>query len=722
MRFIGQKSHRLDAAAKVTGEAVFPGDLSMDGMSHMKVLFARRPHARIVSLDTTRAEALPGVLAVLTAKDVPVNSFGIAIFDQPVLCEDVVRSVGDRVALVVAESEPIAAKAITLIDVIYEDLPILDNPEAALAPGAPVLHAEKSGNVLDTFRIRKGDIEAGFGEADVIIEETYTMGAQEHAYLQPDAGLAWVDENGRVIVKTAGQWAHDDQRLIAHSLDLPEDQVQVIYTYTGGAFGGREDVSVQIILGLAAYKVGRPVKVIWSRDETTIGHHKRHPMKIHQKWGATKDGKLVVQYTNIIADAGAYASTTSYVVSSTVLLSTGPYEVENVWLDGQAVFTNNITSGAFRGFGVPQAVFAAELQMARLAEALEMDPVELRMRNLVREGSLTGTMMEVMPKCSARETLDAAAQAAGWVQAGDSWKRPQTSRDVRPGVLRGVGIASGWKNIGYTLGFPDSSTATVELYGKTEINRVVVRLPAAEVGQGIQTTITQMASEAFGLPSEQIELLAPDTDEAASAGSVSASRMALMAGNVLRGAAEAALAKWKDEERPAIATHTYLAPPTEPMDPETGAGTGAFALAYVAQAVEVEVDTETGHVKVTRIISANDVGRAINPTIVEGQIEGAAIQGMGWALMEDFVTVKGEVLTPSLSTYLIPTSLDVPEDFQPLILEESLPLGPWGVNGLGEMPLISIAPAILDAVHDATGVWHSHIPLTPERLLTGMDT
>jgi CO/xanthine dehydrogenase Mo-binding subunit len=721
MRFIGQNSKRLDATAKVTGEAIFPGDLSMDGMAHMKVLFAGRPHARIRSLDTSHAEALPGVLAVLTAKDVPINNFGIDIFDQPVLCEDVVRSVGDRVALVIAESEPIAAKGVALIDVVYEDLPILASPEAALEPGAPVLHPDQESNVLDTFRIRKGDIEAGFAKADVIIEETYTMGAQEHVYMQPDAGLAWVDENGKVIVKTAGQWAHDDRRLIAHCLDLPEDRVQVIYTYIGGAFGGREDVSVQIILGLATFKLGRPVKVIWNREETTIGHPKRHPMKIYHKWGATRDGKLVAQQTKILADAGAYASTTSWVVSSTVLLSTGPYEVENVWLDGQAVFTNNILSGAFRGFGIPQAVFAAELQIARLAEALGMDPVELRMRNLVREGSLTGTMMEVMPNCSTRETLEAAAKAAGWVKTSEVWKRHQTHQEVRPGTLHGVGIASGWKNIGYTLGFQETSTATIELYGEAEIERVVVRLPAAEVGQGIQTTITQMVSEAFGVSSKQIELLMPDTDEAESAGSVSASRMALMAGNVLRGAAEAVLEKWKDEERPAIATHTYHAPLTEPMDPETGAATGAFALAYVAQAVEVEVDIETGHVKVTRIISANDVGRAINPKIVEGQIEGAAIQGMGWALMEDFVTKNGEVLTPGLSTYLIPTVLDVPEDFQSLILEENLPLGPWGVNGMGEMPLISIAPAILDAVHDATGVWHSHIPLTPERLLTGMD-
>jgi CO/xanthine dehydrogenase Mo-binding subunit len=686
--YVGHSLTRVDALAKVRGEAEFPGDLSMPGMVHMKVLFARRPHARIHGIDTTRAEAVPGVLAVLTARDVPVNTYGIGEFDQPVLCGDVVRYVGDRVALVVAETEEIAAQARALVEVEYEDLPILDSPEAALAPDAPILHAEKGTNVLSTLRVRKGDVEDAFAQADVIIDETYTLGGQEHAYLQPDAGLAWMDEDGRVVVKTAGQWAHDDRRQIAHALDLPEEQVRVLYTYAGGAFGGREDVTIHILVALAAMKIGRPVKLVWTREETTIGHHKRHAMRIRHKWGATRDGQLVAQQTEITADAGAYASTSAYVVASTVLLSTGPYEVPNLWVDAQAVYTNNVVGGAFRGFGVPQAIVTAEAQMARLAGALEMDPVELRMRNMLREDSLTGSH--------------------------------SSGREVRPGVVRGVGIAAAWKNVGYTLGYPEQATATVELHGEAEVEQAVVRLGTSEVGQGTHTTIAQMAAEALGLQPERIDFIYTDTAKTPSAGSVSASRMTLMAGNVLRGVAEAAYQAWQDEERPAIATYTYQAPPTEPLNEETGKGKGAFAFAYLAQAAEVEVDLETGLIAVTRIISAHDVGKAINPQVVEGQVEGGAIQAMGWATMEDFVMHEGQVLTPDLSTYLIPTSLDVPTHFETLILERPLPLGPWGATGIGEMTFLAVAPAILDAVHDATGVWYDSIPLTPERVLAGL--
>ncbi len=718
--YVGRPLPRADALAKVRGEAPFPGDLSMPGMAYLKVLFSARPHARIRRLDTSRAEALPGVIAVLTARDVPVNEYGISQYDQPVLCGDVVRHVGDRVAVVVAETEAVAEQARGLIEVEYEDLPVVASPEEALAPGAPILHAQHGSNLLAAFRVRKGDIAEGFAEADVIVEETYTIGSQEHVYLQPDAGLAWVDEEGRVVVKTAGQWAHDDQRQIAHSLGLPEERVRVIYTYAGGAFGGREDINVQNLLALAAFKTGRPVKAVWTRAETTIGHHKRHPMRIRHRWGATRDGRIVAQETDILADAGAYASTSAYVVASTVLLSTGPYEVPHVAVDAQVAYTNNLPCGAFRGFGVPQATFAAEAHLARLAEALGIDAVELRMRNLLREGSLTHTLAEVPPGLSVREVLETAARRAGWQVVDGAWRRPAARREVRPGVVRGVGIAAAWKNIGYTLGYPEQSTATVELHGGAEIEQAVVRLAAAEVGQGIHTTIVQMALEALGLPPERVDFVFTDTARVRSAGSVSASRMAFMAGNAVRGAVEAARAAWQEEERPAVATYTYQPPATTSLDPETGHGKGAFAFAYAAQAAEVEVDTGTGQVRVTSLIAVHDVGRAINPQIVEGQIEGGAVQALGWATTENFITRQGQVLTPSLSTYLIPTTLDVPPDLEPLVLELGQPLGPWGATGMGEMPVLPTAPAILDAVHDATGVWLDGIPLTPEKVLAAL--
>ena len=714
--YVGRSFPRVDALPKVRGEAEFPGDLVMPGMAYLKVLFSGRPHARIRCIDTSRAEALPGVIAVLTARDVPVNEYGISEYDQPVLCGDVVRHVGDRVALVVAESEAIAEQARDLIVVEYEDLPVISSPEEALAPGAALVHAEKGSNLLTSFHVRKGDVAEGFAQADVMVEETYTLGSQEHAYLQPDAGLAWVDEDGCVVVKSAGQWAHDDRRQIAHSLGLPEERVRVIYTYVGGAFGGREDINLQNLLALAAFKTGRPVKLIWTRRETTIGHHKRHPMRIRHRWGATRDGRIVAQEIDILADAGAYASTSAYVVASTVLLSTGPYEVPHVSVDARVAYTNNLPNGAFRGFGVPQAVFAAEAHLARLADALGIDAVELRMRNLLREGSLTHTMAEVPPGLSVREVLEAAARCAGWQVVDGEWRRPVIQREVRPGVRRGIGIAAAWKNVGYTLGYPEQATATVELHGEVHVERAVVRLAAAEVGQGTHTTIVQMALELLALPPERVEFIFTDTARAHSAGSVSASRMAFMAGNALRGAVERARAAWQDEERPAIATYTYEAPATTPLDPETGHGKGAFAFAYAAHAAEVEVDTDTGEVRVLRLIAAHDVGRAINPQVVKGQIEGGAIQALGWATTENFIMHEGQVLTPDLSTYLIPTVMDVPPHFEPLMLELGQPLGPWGATGVGEMPFLPTAPAILDAVHDATGVWLNSIPLTPERV------
>jgi CO/xanthine dehydrogenase Mo-binding subunit len=390
---VGQSLSRVDALAKVTGQALYPGDLAMPGMLHMKVLFARRPHARIKRLDTSRAEAAPGVVAVFTAKDTPVNEFGLIVFDAPVLASDVVRWIGEKIALVVAETEKQAARALDLIEVEYEDLPVVSDPRAAMKPGVPQLHAGKENNVLVHYRIRKGDVAEGFQRADVIVEGTYHTPFQEHAFLQPEAGLAYMDEEGRVTVQVAGQWTHEDQEQIAHALNLPHDQVRVIYPAIGGAFGGREDMSVQIILALAAWRlaqrgVKRPVKIVWSREESILGHHKRHQMFIKTKWGATKEGKIVAAEVELVSDAGAYAYTSAKVLGNATLMCTGPYEIPNVKVDTHAVYTNNIPAGAFRGFGGPQGLFAAEQQMNKLAEKLKMDPVELRMKNILREGAL----------------------------------------------------------------------------------------------------------------------------------------------------------------------------------------------------------------------------------------------------------------------------------------------------------------------------------------------
>ncbi len=717
---VGQSIPRVDSLAKVTGTAEFPGDLSMPGMIHMKVLFAGRPHARIRGINTERALACPGVVAVLTGDDVPVNSYGISENDQPVLCNRVVRFEGDRVALILGEDERIAEQGRRLVEVEYEDLPVIETAEYALAEGSILVHDEKQSNLLDSFRVRKGDVEIGFALADVIVEGTYDIGGQEHAYMQPDAGLAYIDDEGVLVVKTGGQWAHDDRRQIARSLGLPEARVRVFYPYIGGAFGGREDVSVQILLALAALKTGRPVKLVWSRHETTIGHHKRHPMTIRSRWGAMHDGRIVAQETDILADAGAYASTSAYVVNSTVLACSGPYEVPNVKIDARAVYTNNPPSGAFRGFGIPQGVLMAELQTARLAEKLGMDPVDVRMRNFLKPESVTHLMSEMPAGLRAKETLEAAALSAGWRNDQGGWARPEIRAASEPGIKRGVGIAAGWKNVGYTFGYPENATTVIELHGGAEIERAVVRLAAAEVGQGIHTAVVQMASQALNVPLDRIEVIYTDTARTPSAGSVSASRMVYMAGNALLVTAKAALEAWRDEQRPVIVERTFEPPATEPMDPQTGRANGVFAFAYLAQAVEIEVDTSTGQIHVARIVSAHDVGKAVNPRIVEGQIQGGAIQALGWATSEDFIVQKGIVATPTFSTYLIPTVLDVPPAFECIVLEDALPSGPWGATGVGEMSFLAIAPAVIDALHDATGVWCTQVPLTPERVLAAL--
>ncbi|MGE5378502.1 MAG: xanthine dehydrogenase family protein molybdopterin-binding subunit, partial [Bacteroidota bacterium] len=434
MKYIGQSVRRVDAVSKVKGEAVFASDMVMPGQAYMKMLMSHRAHAIVKRVDTSRAEALPGVLTVLTAQDVPCNEFGYYTYDQPVLCgagekpyTDRVRFVGDRVAAVVAETEAIAARARDLIEVEYEDLPVVTDVEEAMRPEAPVLHPDVGSNVFGHHKLYNGDLEAGFRQADVIVESVLNTPAQEHAFLQTESGLAYLDEDGQMVVITTGQWGVKDRKQIAHALGLAEDQVRVIYPMTGGAFGGREDISVQIIVALAALKLQRmgnphPVKVTWNREESIIGHCKRHPFRIFTRWGATREGRITAAEVRLLADGGAYKFTTSIVVSNAVINALGPYEISNVKVDAYDVYTNNVPRGAFRGFGGPQAVYCAEQMVNKLAEALEMDPIELRMRNLVREGSLQTTGAVFPPGVTIREITQTCAEGAGWSATPDGWE------------------------------------------------------------------------------------------------------------------------------------------------------------------------------------------------------------------------------------------------------------------------------------------------------------
>ncbi|MBX3014807.1 MAG: xanthine dehydrogenase family protein [Caldilineaceae bacterium] len=750
MRAVGASISRGDATDKVQGKTAYAGDLDLPGQAWLKIVFAGVPHAQLTAVETAAAAAAPGVIAVLTAKDVPVNEYGLAMYDQPVLCgvgstrqAERVRWEADQVAVVVAETQAQAEAAAKLVQLTYAPLPLVTDPLVAMQPGAPLLHPDefngypygvrdRSSNVLHAYRIQQGDLATGFAQADVIVEATYRTHAQEHAYLQPEAGLAQLLPDGRIEVICGGQWMHEERQQIAHALGLPEAQIVVRYPAIGGAFGGREDISIQIVLALAALKTGRPVKIIWSREESIVGHHKRHPYTIWAKWGATLAGKIVAAQMDATSDAGAYAYTSTKVLGNAILSCLGPYEIPNVLVDARTVYTNNCPSGAFRGFGGPQGHFAAEMQVNKLAAALGMDPVELRRRNLWQEGSPMATRGVVPAGCTAPQVLEEGAKWMGEERGERAVGRGEGTEDRgerREGsgqvpslvascarMARGRGIAICFKNVGFSLAFPEHCHAWVELQGRDNIERAVVGCVGAEVGQGTHQVMRQIAAEVLDVALEKVFLVSDNTDVVGSSGSASASRMTFMAGNAIKGAAERALQEWQNEERPARAEFLYRPRPTTGYAPGTGESDPHITIGYCAQVADVEVDLETGHVTVKRLVSVNDVGKAVNPQLVEGQIEGGVAQSVGWTLLENFIQKEGRTLTPHLSNYLIPGVADVVEEIVPVILEFPDPQGPLGIRGMAEMPFIPTAPAIGAAIYAATGVWLDQLPYTPERV------
>ena len=748
---LGRSDFKIDAAGKVTGATLYPADIQRDNYLHAKVVFSNQPHARMVSMDLSQAEAVEGVVAIFTAKDVPVNEYGLTMFDQAVLIgvensgrskvpSDVSRWEADHVAVVVAESVAAAQRAAELIAIEWEPLPILPDIDAALN-SKTLIHPEngRDDNIFYQLKIRKGDIASGWQAADVTIEGTYEVPYQEHAYLQPEAAISYVDDEGRVTVEIAGQWTHEDQEQIAHALDLPREQVRVIYPAIGGAFGGREDMSLQIVMALAAWRLHqrgekRPIRSQWSREESIVGHHKRHRAKVHTKWGATRDGKITAVEADVYLDAGAYNYTSNKVMGNFHITVGGAYEIPNARIDSYCVYTNAVPGGAYRGFGAPQGAFVAENQMNKLAAALGVDPISIRLKNCLREESQQITQAPMPPAVSLPQVIEACAKTSGWTEprngphpqkcssedqarAESPFKAFQSLPGSRDAVRYGRGFACAFKNVGFSYAFPERCEATIEIYGGGEIKRVVCRHAGADVGQGAHTVFRQMAAASVGVPVEKVEMIVSDTAETGDSGSASASRLTFMAGHAIKKAAEKALAQWRDEERPAIG-HTRFTPrPTVTLDSVTGKGDGNITFGYVAEGVELAVDIETGHIMIERVVCANDVGKAINPNLIEGQIEGGVVQAHGYAVTENLQVRDGRILNPRLSTYLIPGILDIPEHVESLILEIPDPQGPWGARGMAEMPFIPLAPAITAALHDATGVWFDQIPLTPGRLV-----
>lgn len=735
---VGAVPSRVDAVDKVTGSATYPADCVPKNAMHAVVVFTNQPHARLVELDLTETLAAPGVVTVVTAADVPVNEYGLTLFDQPVFIGlddtgrssvpcDVSRWEADHLVVVVAESLIEARQASALIRTEWEELPMASDVAAARTDEI-LVHPGSTSNTYHELKIRKGDIDKGMAAADIIIEGNYELPHQEHAYLQVEAATAWIDDDGLVTVETGGQWVHEDREQIAHALDIDPEEVRVRYASIGGAFGGKEDMSLQIVMAVAVRKLAklgntRSVHCGWSREESIVGHHKRHRATVHARLGATTQGIITAVEADVWLDAGAYNYTSNKVLGNLHLSVAGAYEVPNARIDSKAVYTHSVPGGAFRGFGGPQGAFVAESQMNKLAEALGIDPLEVRRQNALTDVSAGITQAGLPEGVGVVRVIDVCAERAPTSEELPSGKpfRPIASLPAEMGQLRqGRGYAVGMKNVGFSFGFPESCEADVVFHGDSDDERPIqVELlhSAAEVGQGVHTVLIQMVADAANVDRKQIEATFSDTATGGDSGSASASRLTFMAGNSILGAVEEAEKAWADGDRPAVGNFRYKPPPTEALDPQTGVGQPNFCYGYMAQAVDLTVDIGTGHVRVDRVLSVHDVGKVIHPRMLIGQIEGAIVQAHGYVLSEQLVVEDGRIRNPRLSQYLIPGIGDVPVKIDCVILEAPDPQGPWGARGVAEMPFITYAPAVTAAIHDATGVWIDTFPLTPSVLL-----
>jgi xanthine dehydrogenase D subunit len=741
---VGESPRRPDGPSKVRGEFEYSSDLTAAGMLWGATVRSPYPHATIVSIDRSAALALPGVHAVLTHQDVPGRKvYGLEIQDQPVLAIDVVRYWGEAVALVAADTPEHARRAAKLVRVEYEVLEPLTDPEFALTDAAPRLHPD--GNVTRYVKIRHGDQQA---KADVVVRGEYEVGMQDQAPLGPESGLAIPDGEGGIDLHIATQWLHVDRDQLAECLALPPEKVRLTMAGIGGAFGAREDLSMQAHACLLALRTGRPVKISYSRPESFVGHVHRHPGKLVYEHGATREGKLVYLKARILLDGGAYASSSTAVIANACSFAAGPYEVPNATIDGWVVYTNNPPCGAMRGFGSVQNCYAHEAQMDRLAAELGIDPVELRMRNALRTGSrlVTGQVLE--GPAPVAELLKRVKKFPLPPAQGGPFDLTQMPGGVSntthgEGVRRGVGYAVGFKNIGYSEGFNDYSTARVRMSIVDGRPRVEVHTAAAEVGQGLITVQAQIAATELGV--SDVVVLNADT-QVGSAGSSSASRQTYITGGAVKSASEAVRERVLDLARAELGksgaerlegdavvtakgevivplatllgdavieeTREFRPRPTHRLDPETGQANAHLQYAFAAHRAVVDVDTELGLIKVVELATAQDVGKAINPQAVEGQLEGGAAQGLGLAVMEEIQVKDGVIRNPSFTDYLLPTILDMPP-VRMDVLELGDPHSPYGLKGVGEPPTISSGPAILAAIRAATGRPLTRVPVRP---------
>ncbi|HBY99616.1 MAG TPA: aldehyde oxidoreductase [Chloroflexi bacterium] len=747
-RLVGKPLVRPDGLGKVTGEAKYTDDYSFPGMLHARTLRAASPHALIKSIDTSAAKTLPGVHAVLTVEDIPgKKNHGLVIPDWPVLADGKVRYIGDPVAIVAADTREIATEALKRIAVEYEPLPVVGDPVSARQPEAPAV--QESGNLLKHIKVRKGDVEAGFAEADVIVEQTYHTATVEHAFLEPECAIGRVLENGRIEVYVGSQIPYQDRAQVAACLGMPQEQVRIRGMMTGGGFGGKEDIAAQVHVALLAQVTGRPVKMLYDRHESLLFHPKRHATVIRVKMGAKQDGTLVAVDTELYGDTGAYASLGEKVMTRATTHSAGPYEVGHMKADCYAMYTNNPPAGAFRGFGVTQSAFAVESTMDQLAEALGMDPLALRQKNALRVGSVTNTGQELRESVGLLECL---AKVEAEIRNVANGRNPyEPDRIPETNKVRAWGVAAAYKNTGLGGGAPDKSAAEVEVFpdGTAE-----VRTSAAEIGQGLVGVLAIVVAEELGLPYEHVRVLLMDTDLTPDGGPTTASRQTYVTGNAARLAARAmreamaatlaeaydvppqdirfveGLAQvnghrvpvgtvvelMKNEGREPRGLCEYWAPQTQPL------GTGGdmhFAFSFGVQAAEVEVDLDTGEVHVVQVISAQDIGRAIHLVGLQGQIEGGIMMGLGNALTEEFIVEEGVPFTDSLARYKIPSIKYMPR-LTSFIVEHESADGPYGAKGVGELASIPTTPAVTNAIYNACGVRVYSLPVDQDKILLAL--
>lgn len=771
---IGESTLRPDGTLKVTGEFAYSSDMWHEDMLWGQILRSPVAHAEIVSIDTSEALAQPGVYAVMTYDDLPtdVKNYGLEIQDTPVLAHGRVRHHGEPVAIVAADHPETARRAAAKIKVEYRELPVITDEASATAPDAILIHEGRDDhhighvphpNIVHRQPIVRGDAEAAARKADFVVRGEYTFGMQDQAFLGPESGLAVPGEDGGVDLYIATQWLHSDLRQIAPVLGLPEDKVRMTLSGVGGAFGGREDLSMQIHACLLALRTGKPVKIVYNRFESFFGHVHRHPAKLYYEHGATKDGKLTHMKCRIVLDGGAYASASPAVVGNASSLSVGPYVVEDVDIEAIALYTNNPPCGAMRGFGAVQACFAYEAQMDKLADQVGMDRVAFRQLNAMEQGTLLPTGQPVDSPAPVAELLRRVKAMP--LPPERQWESSEGA-DVRQlpgglsntthgeGVVRGVGYAVGIKNVGFSEGFDDYSTAKVrmEVVGGEPV--ATVHTAMAEVGQGGVTVHAQIARTELGVA--QVTIHPADT-QVGSAGSTSASRQTYVTGGAVKNSCELVREKVLERGRrkfgtyhPAWATAELLLEggkvvtdagevladladvledeaveieaewrhrPTEPFDLRTGQGSGHVQYSFAAHRAVVEVDTELGLVKVIELACAQDVGKALNPLSVIGQIQGGTTQGLGVAVMEEIIVdpVTAKVRNPSFTDYLIPTILDTPT-IPVDVLELADDHAPYGLRGIGEAPTLSSTPAVLAAIRNATGLELNRTPVRPEHL------